>query len=126
MSGWLCSDCRAIHKRGQRCPKKVSKYKDERDRKFLNSKLWQTTRLNVKVRDGGLCVRCMIKYNRYNDKDLQVHHIIPRTKIWKSGRLELLTDERNLVTVCGECNRELGEDGRLDFKYDCKEIPPTL
>ncbi|WP_338705247.1 HNH endonuclease [Priestia aryabhattai] len=49
--------------------------------------------------------------------NLQAHHI-------KSCRdyPELAYDESNLLTVCRDCNLELGTSNKLDFTYEVPKL----
>lgn len=113
--GWLCTDCRDTHETGQRCPKKVKRYGDEQDKKFMSSKAWQVKRLEIITRDNAHCQRCRILKGKMVIDNLSVHHIISRKKIYKNKRYELLLDNNNLICLCRECNTELGDDKPLDF-----------
>lgn len=84
-------------------------------KKLLNSKRWRTVRRLVIQRDGGFCNRCYAQLGIFVTDDLQVHHIIPRSK-----RPDLMFDEDNLVTVCKTCNLQLGTRDKLD--WDIKKV----
>ena len=56
----------------------------------------------------GFCIGCK---NHYNLKDLEVDHIIPRSK---GG-----TDHKhNLQLLCGNCNRKKGNRSQSEFLED--------
>jgi 5-methylcytosine-specific restriction endonuclease McrA len=48
--------------------------------------------------------------------NLQAHHI----KSWRDFP-ELAYDEANLITVCRNCNLDLGNDNKLDFEWQIPE-----
>lgn len=84
-------------------------------RKAINNKRWRLFRKRIILRDGGYCQRCYIKTGKYVFSNLEVHHIIPRTT-----NPELAFDESNVITLCRDCNLEMGLDG-IDFEWQ----PPT-
>lgn len=86
----------------------------------IANRKWRSFRKKIILRDGGYCQRCKAKYNKYVFGDLEVHHIIPRIR-----NLELVFDESNVVTVCKQCNLELGLDG-IDFEWNPPEMDNTI
>ena len=58
-----------------------------------------------------MCNRCWVSLNVIETKDLQVHHIKPRSEY-----PELMYDPNNLITVCKTCNLALGTKGILDWE----------
>jgi len=85
-------------------------------RKAINNRYWRQFRKEVILRDGGYCQRCFIKFHKYVFDNLEVHHITPRVE-----RPDLAFDESNVITLCRDCNLEMGLDG-IDFKWQ----PTTL
>jgi 5-methylcytosine-specific restriction endonuclease McrA len=86
--------------------------------KPLRTVRWQKFRIHIINRDGGLCQRCLIKYNIFTYDDLEVHHIKPRIKY-----PELIFNEENCITLCSTCNLQLGIAEELDFepRFDIKQ-----
>lgn len=82
----------------------------------IYTRRWQSKRKYIINRDGGICQRCLIKYNIVNSSQLQVHHIKPRVKY-----PELIYEDSNLICICGTCNKQLGIKEELDFEW----TPPT-
>lgn len=65
------------------------------------------TRMKVLTRDGRRCFICGRSPANYVDLELHVHHIVP----WGIGGL---TEEKNLVTLCGTCHK--GLDPHFDWQ----------
>lgn len=94
--------------------------KDERnpeEKKFFNSTRWKKLRKIIISRDGGHCQRCLIKYSRIESRNLEIHHIKPRSKY-----PELRFEESNLITLCKSCNTHIGTREELDFDW---KVPDT-
>lgn len=83
----------------------------------IKNKRWKKLRKLVIERDGGLCQRCYNKFHIFETNNLQVHHIKPRVDF-----PELIYDEDNLVTVCKQCNLQLGTSHKLDFEFKPEKI----
>lgn len=83
---------------------------------LLNTYKWKKKRLQIIERDGGLCQRCLIKYNIINNEEIQVHHIKSRAKY-----PELTFDDDNLICICKTCNLQLGIKDVLDFDKNSLE-----
>jgi 5-methylcytosine-specific restriction endonuclease McrA len=77
----------------------VSKHHDL----LRNTAVWRRIRLEVIERDGHACTTCG------SEDELQVHHVNPISKY-----PELALEPSNLLTLCGPCNRELGDDDPND------------
>lgn len=86
---------------------------NKEDIKLISCTKWRNLRLRIIQRDNAMCQRCYHKFGRINTEELQVHHIKPRTKY-----PELTYDPKNLVTLCGTCNRQIGIKEELDFDFD--------
>ena len=78
---------------------------------LLNTYRWKKKAESIKKRDGGICLRCLYKYNQINNEELQVHHIKSRKHF-----PELTFDDDNLITICKTCNLQLGTKDKLDFE----------
>lgn len=106
--------CGRIIKEGTVCDcrkEKRKKYLESFDNDpFLNTYKWKKKRAQIIKRDGGLCQRCLIKYNIINFEELQAHHIKSRTNY-----PELALEDDNLICVCKTCNLQLGTKDVLDF-----------
>ncbi|PEF42447.1 HNH endonuclease [Bacillus wiedmannii] len=102
-------------KAGDKCSCRTQKTDSQ---KKHPSGTWKFQRLRKRVidRDSGHCQRCRIKFGLMNFDDLQCHHI----KSWRDHP-ELAYDEFNLVTVCRQCNLDLGNNNKLDFPLETPE-----
>lgn len=116
----VCSHCGRRYDANKQCICQVNNsneyskqyYEQNKERKKqLNSKRWKTLREIIIKRDGGMCNRCWVSLNVIETKDLQVHHIKPRSEY-----PELMYDPNNLITVCKTCNLALGTKVSLDWK----------
>lgn len=112
-----CS-CGKIIPEGSRCSCKQKSKRDymrqyQRDEGYnpLKTTRWTKLRKHILKRDKYLCQRCFYKYNQLNSEDLQAHHIKSR-----KNYPELVFEERNIMTLCGTCNRQLGTSDKLDFE----------
>lgn len=105
-----------------KCPCKKAYRSRASDTHISSTRKFQKLRKQVIKRDGAHCVRCRIKYDWMVFDKLQAHHI----KSWRDYP-ELAYDESNLVTVCRDCNLELGNSNKLDFDWTAPESEvPTL
>lgn len=116
----MCDKCGKKYPIGETCScsiKTSNEYskeyyeKNKERKKQLNSKRWKDLRLSIIKRDGGMCNRCWVELNIIEKRNLQVHHIKPRSKY-----PELMYDPDNLITVCKTCNLALGTKGYLDWE----------
>lgn len=113
----LCS-CGAMIAYKEKCSCKTRKPKAEKKRnKALTTAKWSMFRKRIIERDSCHCQRCLAKYNLIETNNLQVHHIKPRIKY-----PELMYEETNCVTLCKQCNLELGTKEELDFEFAAEEI----
>jgi len=107
-----CQYCGRIHDSKFACSQKPQrkKYNTEAD-KFRWTSLWQKKREEIKQRDLYLCQICERDLynttNKYNSKDLEVHHNIPINENYNK-RL----DNNNLLTVC-HYHHERCESGEI-------------
>lgn len=120
----ICGSCgKIIDDKIQRCSCQKDYFKTykksekniEAD-KFLRSNKWRTKRERILQRDNHLCQRCLIKYNILNSEDLTVHHILSR-----ENYPELKLVDENLITLCRQCNSNLGTSDKLDFDFTFNE-----
>ncbi|WP_354314269.1 HNH endonuclease [Sporosarcina psychrophila] len=115
---WKCNMnkfCQKCHKLKNRC--ECSKQKraltDSQESHPSRTYFWRVKlRPKILERDDCHCVRCRIKFNILKTDDLQVHHICS----WRDYP-HLAYDESNLITVCADCNKTLGNRNELDFEY---------
>ncbi len=84
----------------------------------LNSTTWRKFAKRIKDRDEHICIRCLVKHERYNQHRLQVHHVKSREHY-----PELTWVDTNCLTVCAQCNGILGTNDKLDFVYNIKPLP---
>ncbi|WP_438824822.1 HNH endonuclease [Bacillus sp. JJ689] len=82
-----------------------------------NSSRWRKFAKRIKDRDEHICIRCLVKYKRYNTHMLQVHHVKSREHY-----PELIWEDTNCLTVCARCNGQLGTKDELDFHYVIKPL----
>lgn len=100
------------------CSCKKRKPKAEKDRnKELTTTKWSKFRKRIIERDSCHCQRCLVKYSLIETSNLQVHHIKPRIKY-----PNLMYKETNCVTLCKQCNLELGTQEEFDFEFVAEEI----
>ena len=127
----FCSRCGAKKLQNTKCSCKpeqtrdrkeyLKKYYKENDRE-LGTVRWKRKRKEIIERDG-CCQRCLYVFNEITTKNLQVHHIKPRSK--KEYR-DLMFENSNLITLCADCNQYYsGKDPktnkqweRLDFEWE--------
>lgn len=99
--------------------KKYNKYrkdyveKNSETIKPLMSVRWRKLRLKIIARDSYHCQRCLIKYGIINGEKIEAHHIKSRLNY-----PELMFDENNIIAICQTCNVQLGNDDKLDFKWN--------
>ncbi len=101
-----CNYCGRIHDKKIMCAQKKqamekrwSTRKKTDASKFRKTNAWTNTSLRIRDRDKYMCLCCKegLKgtLNRYNTKDLSVHHIIPIEEDYTKRM-----DGDNLITVC--------------------------
>jgi hypothetical protein len=73
-----------------------------------NSDEYKAWRKAVYQRDGYCCVKCKIPGNGHN---LNAHHKIPFSLLLRQGKMELLWDVTNGVTLCEDCHKETDSYG---------------
>ena len=122
-----CNICGKIHKHGENCPNKKSKKKNgRREDEFRASSVWKKKREEIKQRDGYCCAYCRyvnraFTKDKFNYKDLSVHHIIPLAEDY-DRRL----DDDNLITLC-RVHHEEAEKGIIERKElfnAVSDVPP--
>lgn len=107
----MCKYCGRIHDDTYQCVhrKKYRNY-DKNKKDPRNSRKWRSKRELIKQRDNYMCQCCYHNYkgtlNRFEGKDLSVHHIIPLSE---GGEL---LDEDNLITLC-RYHHEQAEKGKI-------------
>ena len=69
--------------------------------------------MKIIARDNYHCQRCLLKYGIINGEKIEVHHIKSRLNY-----PELMFDENNIIAICQTCNVQLGNDDKLDFKWN--------
>lgn len=131
---YRCSKCRKKIAFGETCEcmkdsrretknKSSKKYYDE-NKEYLNKinvKKWHDLRRLIIQRDGGYCQRCYVKFQTFTVDRLEVHHIKPRIDF-----PELVYDDKNLITICKQCNIDLGTSHTLDFEITIKDIDHNI
>lgn len=115
-------ECQIIDKKAKRNEYQREYYEKNKEYiKMIKNAKWNKLRKLIIQRDGGFCRRCYHKYNFFETENLQVHHIKPRIDF-----PELVYDDKNLVTVCKQCNMELGTSHELDFNYEIPSLDTKL
>lgn len=117
----ICGKCGRFKQEGKPCvckPNNINKTKKMNGKdKVLNTRAWKDKkRPSIINRDGGICQRCLIKFGIVNSEQLEVHHIKSR-----KDYPELAWEDSNLITLCKQCNLELGTTNKLDFNWEYKE-----
>lgn len=103
-----CKYCGKIHDSKYDCGKKPRRKKIHTEQnQFRSTNAWKNKSIQIRVRDHYLCQVCIRNLyhtqQQYNDKDLEVHHIIPVAEDY-DRRL----DNENLITLC-EYHHEMAE-----------------
>lgn len=102
-----CVYCGRVHSIGYICPMSIkNENRDEKIRRFRDSKAWRVKRAEIQDRDLHMCRICL-SAGDYRRRDTSVHHIVPLTANW-SKRL----DNSNLITLC-DYHHELAERGKI-------------
>ena len=104
------------------CKNRKSKHERKRNQELTTAK-WKAFRLQIIKRDLYHCQRCLHKYDELNadGRQLQVHHIKPRINY-----PELMHEATNCVTLCKQCNLELGTRDTLDFNFKAEELESNI
>lgn len=111
-------ECVKARKRENKNKSSRKYYAENKDHiKMINVKKWHDIRKLVIQRDGGYCQRCFVKYKTFTVDKLEVHHIKPRIDF-----PELVYDTSNLITICKQCNMDLGTQHELDFEITIEDI----
>lgn len=110
-----CSKCGEKYEYGKKCScyyktrNKEAAIKGKKDT-FYSDGPWRDLRDEKLEEYGAHCQRCLIKYNIIMTKNLQGHHIEPRSK-----RKDLELDRNNIVIICQTCNLQLKDSGIVDW-----------
>ena len=107
-----CKYCGKIHDSKYDCGKKPRRKKIRTEQnQFRSTNAWKNKSIRIRTRDHYLCQVCIRNlyhtHQQYNDKDLEVHHIIPVVENYDK-RL----DDDNLITLCGP-HHEMAERGEI-------------
>lgn len=112
----MCNKC-GFHQDKCRCsemksiqPTKKSTYERH---KVLSTYKWKKKRAYIKKRDGYFCQRCWHVHGKLNYEKLEVHHIKNR-----HDYPELVFEDSNLITICGDCNKFYRGQNELDFEWE--------
>lgn len=115
-----CSSCWNLYDLGTKCKCYYKNRKlNSKDDGFYASKKWRAKREEIILRDGGYCQKCFALRNHRVMENLEVHHRIARSRP-EGKELELSND--NLITLCKNCNLELGVSEDLGFDW----TPPQI
>ena len=107
--------CQRCHKLKNRCEcSKQKRTLTNPDKAHPARSYYWRAKLRPKIllRDENHCQRCRIKFDLFTYDDLECHHI----KSWRDFPL-LAFDESNLIAVCANCNKTLGNSNKLDFEW---------
>lgn len=125
-----CNECKAFYEEQKRINDRTSKerykrYKDRRtdyrEQSFYNSPAWARIREKVMLRDLNICQFCLMK-EIFEVGDL-IHHVIELKEDF-----DLRIDERNLITLCSKCHRDIhfeylkGDKERKELQENLKKI----
>ncbi len=107
-----CKYCGKIHDSKYDCGKKPRRKKIRTEQnQFRSTNAWKNKSIQIRERDHYLCQVCARNLyhtqQQYNDKGLEVHHIIPVAEDY-DRRL----DDENLITLC-EYHHEMAERGEI-------------
>lgn len=113
-----CVYCGGIHDRKEICPKKPLPWRQTKQSteqsQFRSRSVWTKKSRQIKKRDGYLCQICVRGLydttHTYNDKGLEVHHIIP---VKENYGLRL--EDSNLVTLCTR-HHKMADSGDIPQK----------
>lgn len=133
----FCSKCNKLHDHDLNCT--VGKfdryYRSDDAYKLRNSRRWWRTRDEALERDNHLCVACRLDDNPfYNGARLEVHHLKDVKDCIAEGRIDLVYDVLNCLTLC-QYHHRLAHTGelkllpllqRLPWYSELPSIPPTL
>lgn len=103
---FFCSiECRSGYFSGPRHPQ----WKEKTDNGYYGPN-WQEKRSKRITIDDGQCVLCGLSRQRHQEiyqRDLSVHHIVPRRKYRRDGQLNWREANRlaNLVALCASCHQ---------------------
>lgn len=120
----ICNKCGAIADKNHVCNRGryVEAKKDlKATHQVLNTYKWQQKRDFIKNRDRYFCQRCFYKLGIINNENLEVHHIKNRHDF-----PELIFEDSNLITICGDCNKFYIGQNELDFDWNNGEYNPSF
>lgn len=124
----ICGKCGKFKQEGKSCtckPNRINKVKNNKssnEKNILNTRAWKDKkRPQIIRRDGGICQRCLHKFGIINSEKIEVHHIKSR-----KDYPELAFEDSNLISVCRQCNLDLGVSNRIDFDWEYKEVELSL
>lgn len=115
----ICNKCGEIAKKDHVCNKgKCVEAKKEymEKHKVLKTHRWQKKTEFIKKRDKYFCQRCFYKLGIINNEKLEVHHIKNRHDF-----PEMIFEDDNLITICGDCNKFYRGRNELDFEWKPSE-----
>lgn len=104
-----CPYCGGVHSRGEVCGKRrrYGRQQSTEENRFRHGNAWTAKSIQIRNRDRGLCVYCLMHDNVINNTGIEVHHIIP---LRESRDLRL--DDENLISLCRE-HHEQAEKGEI-------------
>lgn len=109
----LCS-CGKVIEKGTKCPycsdRKKIEVKTKKPYHPFQSREGRKIRDKVLAKQG-YCERCYSLKGEKNIFKLEVHHVKPWSKF-----PELAYDLDNLDVLCADCNKKIGNTGKIDYK----------
>lgn len=128
-----CKKCNRYHEGD--CKRKItvikgsrpSKEQDKEYQRMIHSVRWTKLSKAIKQRDDYVCQRCLalgLPIQAHTDtKLLEVHHIVKA--VYDNN---LYYEPTNLITLCRTCHKIVDRkyNGKLDFKWEGKDIEHTL
>lgn len=122
MGLYKCPRCKTIVDETHVCSsarRRIADISEAKVQRFYSGSKWTKLSKDIKVRDG-CCMRCLIKYNKFINDRLEVHHI---DKLVTAEGWDNRYNRDKLVTLCKECHRHIDNvlNGVLDFEFIVNE-----
>lgn len=86
------------------------KRNDKEEQKFYGSKEWSRLRKTIDIRYHGMCLYCLLMFDKIVDREAN-HHIIEIKDDW-SRRL----DDSNIIPLCDKCHKNIHYEYKINIK----------